>query len=292
MNCNRLGSISRFLFPLLIGILFSSVNLSAQLLDDIDVLIEEGEYAAAFEAIRSLENSAVSESRDDASAFQAALLWRKAWTMVNRTRLEESLLSKNELIGDYEKALGWAARALEISPDSSRSWYWYGVAAGALGEQKGIFAALREIDVVRNSMLRSIALEPSFSDPWITLARLYDALPGIMGGDRDAAVLLARIGLSVSGGEQEGCSYSGKDIEVLRSMLEKRNYSTDKRRRLAERRREDPDWIERLLPGELQGLIPFIRNHPGTIHTAPCTPGLSDWEEAARLPGVDSVEHL
>lgn len=268
------------------------LDLSIQQIDrslqHIDGLIQEGTYSAAFDEIRVLENSPVPENPNgDVPGYGAELLWRKAWAMVNRTRLEGSHLSKNDLIADYEKALNWAGQAIELSPDSSRAWYWYGVAAGALGEQKGVFAALREIDEVRNSMIRSIALDPAFSDPWITLARLYDALPGIMGGDRDAAVLLARVGLSASGDEQGECRYSGRDIDVLRTLLEERNYSAQKRSRLAERRREDPDWLGKLLPDELQGLIPFIRNHPGTIHPVPCTPGLSDREEAGRLPGAD-----
>ncbi|AHC14230.1 tetratricopeptide repeat protein [Salinispira pacifica] len=306
MNCNPARFTSALLASVLVISLCASGHLSAQSpaephekieqpleqldrpLEHIDGLIREGKYPAAFEEIRILESSPVPESRNgDAPIFRAELLWRKAWAMVNRTRLEGSHLSKNDLIADYETALDWAGRALELSPDSSRAWYWYGVAAGALGEQKGVFAALREIDEVRNSMIRSIALDPAFPDPWITLARLYDALPGIMGGDRDAAVLLAQVGLSASGDEQGECIYSGGDIDLLRSLLEERNYSAQKRSRLAERRREDPDWFGKLLPDELQRLIPFIRNHPGAIHTVPCTPGLSDREEAARLPGSD-----
>jgi hypothetical protein len=64
----------------------------------------------------------------------------------------------------------------------------------ALAQVIEIFEDTQDIDCLE----RCIELDPNHADAWATLARVHNALPGFMGGDRDMAVAAGRRALAIS----------------------------------------------------------------------------------------------
>lgn len=68
--------------------------------------------------------------------------------------------------------------------DIAKLSYWYAVNYGSWGEAKGIKESLDIIPALFALSNNAIKIDPTFSGPYLVLAKIDDAVPGFLGGDK------------------------------------------------------------------------------------------------------------
>jgi tetratricopeptide (TPR) repeat protein len=114
------------------------------------------------------------------------------------TQARRHELSRSEQIMRYDQARDILEPLIESGANHADLWYWQAAIIGSRGEARGILAAAMEVSQVIDCLERCIELDPNHADAWATLARVHNALPGFMGGDRDMAVAAGRRALAIS----------------------------------------------------------------------------------------------
>ena len=93
--------------------------------------------------------------------------------------------------GQLDSAYALIQRAVEAQPDRAEAHFWLGQIAGSRAGAQGGLGALGLARRSKEGYARAVELEPDNLDYLEGLAGFLGQAPGIAGGDRDSAVVLA-----------------------------------------------------------------------------------------------------
>lgn len=102
---------------------------------------------------RDLCNEVLNENPSDAQA-----LWRIARLYL---AMAEGKSSKKEKISTYETALGYAEKAKNADPGCADAYHWYGVILGRTAQESGIINFLAQIMTIKSSFETAIEIDPN-----------------------------------------------------------------------------------------------------------------------------------
>lgn len=89
--------------------------------------------------------------------------------------------------GNYDKAIDWLAKAVELDKTNSDYHFWLGNAYGMKAQRAGMLKKASAAKNVKKSFERAVELNPESIDARIGLLQFYQMAPGIMGGSKDKA---------------------------------------------------------------------------------------------------------
>lgn len=100
--------------------------------------------------------------------------------------LGTKIKEKNQQVPTLEQGIGYAEKAVGLSPDCAPCHYWLGVIYGEYGRTRGILKSLKLMGPIKEQMNQVIRLDPAYSDAgaYYVLGELYRVVPGIAGGDK------------------------------------------------------------------------------------------------------------
>jgi len=114
---------------------------------------------------------------------------------VNRKTKDAWLLAalgRSELeLGQTSVAEDLLARAIKMESDNARYQFWFGRASCDSAQQAGMFSALGYAKRCRKAFEQAVSLAPADIGYLKALGKYYAQAPGIAGGDKDQALLLA-----------------------------------------------------------------------------------------------------
>lgn len=118
----------------------------------------------------------------------------KAYTDIARARLRLGDLAQKpaDKIAHYEKGRAAAAAAQKHDPDHADAYFWDAANMATIGRTRGIMNSLFMVDDLKAKLEKSLALDPNHHYARETMASIYHAVPGILGGDDDKAEELYR----------------------------------------------------------------------------------------------------
>jgi len=152
--------------------IISGFSLSTAVFADIEagkLALEEGKFSAAVEFFElDIEGAS--------TAFDANWLTGKAYVSM----------------GDVDSALPFLEKAIKLEPDHADALYWWGVANGEKAGQASIFSAAGYAKACRQAFEKTLVIDPSHVDARMGLVEYYLSAPGIMGGDKDKALIEAQ----------------------------------------------------------------------------------------------------
>lgn len=93
--------------------------------------------------------------------------------------------------GQLDSAYAIIQRAVEAQPNRAEAHYWLGEIAGSKAGAQGGLGALALARRSKGGFARAVELEPDNLDYIAALAGFLGQAPGIAGGDRDSAIVLA-----------------------------------------------------------------------------------------------------
>jgi tetratricopeptide (TPR) repeat protein len=125
-----------------------------------------------------------SRSLLEALPEEAGSLWRLGRLWI---RLGERAAGR-ERAACFEKAKGLLDRARKADPSCAQAWYWWGVAAGRWGQEKGMMKSVFLVGPIRRSMRRALELDRGHGGAHLVLGEMLRRLPGVAGGSRKAAL--------------------------------------------------------------------------------------------------------
>ncbi|MDP3180108.1 MAG: hypothetical protein Q8M76_19505 [Spirochaetaceae bacterium] len=122
-----------------------------------------------------------------ASDPQAAIVWRMIRAMQEKA-VQMPSSKKKEKLEQFDAALSYAQSLLDSAKGNARDrakvLYYYGVALGQKGQAMGVLNSLFMAGDIKSACDRSIAIDPTFGDPYYLKAKVDDAIPEIAGGDK------------------------------------------------------------------------------------------------------------
>ncbi|HAH06582.1 MAG TPA: hypothetical protein DCM05_08655 [Elusimicrobia bacterium] len=124
------------------------------------------------------------EGRLSAAPDDAGTRWRLCRALV---RLGERRQGRTERRALFEKARAHAERALELDEKCAEAHYWWGVAAGRVGQERGMLRSLFLVGPIKASMRRALELDPSMGPAHMVLGEILRQLPGFAGGSNKGA---------------------------------------------------------------------------------------------------------
>lgn len=86
---------------------------------------------------------------------------------------------------DYEAAIDWLKKAVEMNPDHSDYHLWLGHAYGIKAQRASIFKKPGAAKNVKKQYEKAVALDPENLQARFGLLQFHMMAPGIMGGDKD-----------------------------------------------------------------------------------------------------------
>ncbi len=86
---------------------------------------------------------------------------------------------------DYEAAIDWLKKAVEMNPDQSDYHLWLGHAYGIKAQRASIFKKPGAAKNVKKQYEKAVALDPENLQARFGLLQFHMMAPGIMGGDKD-----------------------------------------------------------------------------------------------------------
>jgi hypothetical protein len=122
-----------------------------------------------------------------ASDPQAVIVWRLIRAMQEKA-VQMPSSKKKEKLEQFDAALSFGQPLLDSAKGSARDrakvLYYYGVAQGQKGQAMGVLNSLFMAGDIRAACDRSIAVDPTYGDPYYLKAKVDDAIPEIAGGDK------------------------------------------------------------------------------------------------------------
>ena len=205
---------------LLVVFLIAAMALFALDFNSVDDLYDSGtDYKLVYDTLQTMLKGA------DNAGEKAEVLWRLSRVCVD---LGDALDEKDKTgrFAFYTEGEDYALKSIEAKPNY-QAYLWKCANIGRYGQTKGVMDSLGKVKPMKAD-LRVITDEFNVldsSEAWYTLGVLNDAVPGIFGGDSDAAISYMRIAC-----ETIPARYIyGGTYKALAEMLYKRNWSADKR---------------------------------------------------------------
>ncbi len=143
-------------------------------------------YLHRHEAGKLEESIALLEERLRRDASESAVLWRLGRSLVRRGEKQASPGGK---LADFSRARELIERALSLEDKDPEAHFWWGVAAGRWGQERGMLRSLFLVGPIKKRMLRVLELDPGHGGAHHLLGELYRQLPGFAGGSKRKAVL-------------------------------------------------------------------------------------------------------
>lgn len=156
---------------------------------------------------------------------KSEVLWRLARICVSLgDELDES--DKTGRFAVYEEGEAYADKAIEIYP-SAMAYLWKCSCIGRWGQTKGIMDSLSKSKPMMANLKEVTDTYGCVdsSEAWYVLAVLYSSLPGIFGGDSNAAISYARVACDTITSD---VIYLGTYMELADQLYE-RNWTAKKR---------------------------------------------------------------
>lgn len=100
-------------------------------------------------------------------------------------------------LATYEEGRRVAEQGIAADPKSSRAHFYRGANMGRWGQTHGVLKSLFMIDDLRKTFETARKLDPKFPEPLLTLAKIDEEVPGLLGGSRERAEKLYRESLTV-----------------------------------------------------------------------------------------------
>ncbi|MBP5162689.1 MAG: hypothetical protein ILP16_06910 [Spirochaetales bacterium] len=156
---------------------------------------------------------------------KAEVLWRLSRVCVDLgDKMDEK--DKNGKFAIYTEGENYALQSIEAKPNYL-AYLWKCANIGRYGQTKGVMDSLGKVKPMKAD-LRVITDDFKVldsSEAWYTLAVLNDAVPGILGGDSDAAISYMRAACDTIPAKY----IYGGTYKALAEMLYKRDWSASKR---------------------------------------------------------------
>jgi len=89
--------------------------------------------------------------------------------------------------GNYDKAIDWLDKAIELDQTNSGYHFWLGNAYGVKAQRAGLLKKASAAKNVKKEFERAVELNPENIDARFGLLQFYQMAPGIMGGSKDKA---------------------------------------------------------------------------------------------------------
>lgn len=98
--------------------------------------------------------------------------------------------NKKAQLAEYEKGYAAGKEAAALSPNDAEAVFWEAAMLASKSQAKGVMNSLTSVPETKKLLERTLRLDPNHSYARETLAKVYHALPGIVGGDDDKAEAL------------------------------------------------------------------------------------------------------
>ncbi len=98
------------------------------------------------------------------------------------------LIARNQMGQAHEFALSWQ----EGAPENATAAFWVGSTAGQMAMRSGMFKAMGYAKTSRKALEKAVELNAKDIRAQFLLMQFYLMAPGIMGGDKDEAKLIAQ----------------------------------------------------------------------------------------------------
>jgi hypothetical protein len=108
----------------------------------------------------------------------------------------DAAASRAERIALYNASRAVADTLRRTYPNDPRGHLWWATAQGRIGELQGIMSSLGMAGDIVRSLDRTIAIDSGCALAWYARGRLYEVLPGIMGGSLKRAEECFRRGIA------------------------------------------------------------------------------------------------
>jgi tetratricopeptide (TPR) repeat protein len=131
------------------------------------------------------KSQALLDDRLAAEPGDIGTLWRLSRGLV---RVGERRTDKRERLAFFEKAKSSAERALELDEKCAEAHFGWGVAAGRVGQERGMLRSLFLVAPIKRHMRRAIELDPGMGRAHMVLGEILRQLPGFAGGSKRGAV--------------------------------------------------------------------------------------------------------
>lgn len=89
--------------------------------------------------------------------------------------------------GNYDKAIDWLKKAVDLDETNSDYHLWLGRAYGIKAQRAGMLKKASAAKNLKKSFERAVELNPENIDARMGLVQFYQMAPGIMGGNKDKA---------------------------------------------------------------------------------------------------------
>lgn len=218
----------------------SRINITAETqaagaISQADKLFSYGEDAGRDrQVLDTIERALASEPRN----YQ--LLWRSARSCYYAA--EES--PAGQKVALYERGIKAAQAAVALEPNAAEGHFWLGANYGGVGEQQGMFKALRLISKIRAEMEAVVRINPAYEEAraFLALGELDRQLPRIMGGSTARSISYCERGLRLSPNNLElkvslaqGYLETGRKDDAKRQLSEVVSRTVNPARARAER---------------------------------------------------------
>ena len=126
-----------------------------------------------------------------------------------------------------------AEKAVEVSPRSPDSHFYYAANMAAMGKEQGVLKSLFRLRELRKELNIILALDPEHAKGLALNGILYYTLPGFLGGDLQISEIYLRRAIRLEPNETVFKIYLAKNLskqerydearEVLREIIEEKN---------------------------------------------------------------------
>jgi tetratricopeptide (TPR) repeat protein len=106
--------------------------------------------------------------------------------------------SRSDSLDCYDRARAFAETLKTLDDSNASGHLWYGVAAGAVAEIKGILNSVEVIPTLKREFTLALELDPNYPPAYECLGRFYFDLPPELGGSTGRAVDYYRSGLEIA----------------------------------------------------------------------------------------------
>ena len=205
---------------LLVMLLVAAMALAALDFTSVDDLYDSG---ADNQKVYTTLQSMLKEAKT--AEEKSEVLWRLSRVCVDLgDKLDEK--DKNGKFAIYTEGENYALESIAAKPNYL-AYLWKCANIGRYGQTKGVMDSLGKVKPMKADL--KVIIDDfgvlNSSETWYTLAVLNDAVPGILGGDSDAAISYMRIAC-----ETIPAKYIyGGTYKALAEMLYKRDWSASKR---------------------------------------------------------------
>ena len=164
MDIFKVISLSTLFF---IFFLFSPQIIQSQTTNNIDTGIQLFETKKYPEAKKFFESYTKAKQKDPLGAYYLGRLFLRD--------------------GNYDKAIDWLEKAVELDQTNSDYHLWLARAYGVKAQRAGLLKKASAAKNVKKSFERAVELNPDNLDARMGLLQFYQMAPGIMGGSKDKA---------------------------------------------------------------------------------------------------------